>query len=327
MTEAEKYSTLIEKIPQVNEAGKNSMLKYHPETTVSGSFISLNDVSELPHEVKCKISGVDNPTTVTVKRCGKSVFSLDEKTVTSNKVWGSELVAKVRIPQGTYTVSCLFTQKGESVSRVSLSVRDADNVSTTISQANSSNVSGAMKCTFTVSEGMRGIALYLYSNNTAEKINTECLFENIQIELGKVATDYEPYNGQTLTPNADGTVEGMTSVSPFMNIFTDTEGANIEATYRKSKGMEVEKEQFYNNFKQGIINDSISFEWMKALGKTNTKSIIDGLSDTAMGQTLTLNLAGVNKAYETASGANDGATSATFAELVATKPNWTITLI
>ena len=327
MTEAEKYSTLIEKIPQVNEAGKNSMLKYHPEATVSGSSISLNDVSELPHEVKCKISGVDDPTKVTVKRCGKTFFSIDEKTVTSNKDWGCELAASVALPQGTYTVSCMFTQKGESVSRACLSVRDVDNVLTTINQANSTNVSGAMKCTFTVSEGMIGIALYLYSNNTAEKINTECLFENIQIEFGEVATEYEPYNGAIYTPNADGTVEGMTSASPYMNIFTDAEGANIEATYRKSKGMEVKKEQFYNRFKTGYITDSISFEWMPTLGATNIRLIVNGLSATATEQILTLSLEAVNRAFATSSGANDGATSATFAELVATKPNWTITLI
>ena len=75
MNVAEKYSTLIdEKIPQVNEAGKKSMLKYHPEVTVSGEYISLNDVSELPHEVKCKISGVDDPTSVAVTKCRKNLL-------------------------------------------------------------------------------------------------------------------------------------------------------------------------------------------------------------------------------------------------------------
>lgn len=284
-------------------------------------------------------------------------------------------------------------------------------------------------------------------------------YRNIQVEVGNVATEYEPYNGQTLTPAADGTVEGMTSVSPYMNIFSDTEGVNIEATYNKSWGMQTEYDRFwdaaqnngtrtmymgffagsswdenslkpkyivkptgnggyqlfmycnyggkskidYRNIKEkidlselvntsGLFQDAVmdyidvdltkcvqlsngfSEGWgagkkttislyitekcttfggcfnsctaltnltfkegsviaatlniqYSPLTKASITSVVNALSSTATGQTLTLKLSAVNTAFETSSGAADGSTSAEFAALVATKTNWTITMI
>lgn len=58
--------------------------------------------------------------------------------------------------------------------------------------------------------------------------------ENIQIEVGSKATDYEEYRGkQTITAKADGTVEGITSIAPSMTLLTDTEGVVINANYYK----------------------------------------------------------------------------------------------
>ena len=285
---------------------------------------------------------------------------------------------------------------------------------------------------------------------------------NIQVELGSTVTAYEPYNGQTLTPSADGTVEGMASVSPYMNIFSDTEGVNIEATYNKSYGMQTEYDRFWDAYQnygkraiyscafafdywndktfkpkydiaitdgymmfrdckvsdltkalensgvvfdttkmetaqylfyasyvkrapviymthgyftqsarlyasqfmfnsgalqtidklvvnnegttlfnssmfqnasnlaniafEGVIGCSINLQW-SPLTKASIINIIEHLSTTVTGQTLTLKLSAVNTAFETSSGAGDGSTSAEFAALVATKTNWTITMI
>lgn len=58
-------------------------------------------------------------------------------------------------------------------------------------------------------------------------------FSNFQIELGGVATDYEPVNVTEHTPNEDGTVEGVMSVYPVTTLMTDTDGIIIDATYNK----------------------------------------------------------------------------------------------
>lgn len=56
--------------------------------------------------------------------------------------------------------------------------------------------------------------------------------KDIQLEEGSSATDYESYiEPQTVTANADGTVGGLTSLSPNMTLMTDTDGAVINCQY------------------------------------------------------------------------------------------------
>lgn len=76
----------------------------------------------------------------------------------------------------------------------------------------------------------------------------------------------------------------------------------------------------------GTIGKSVTFEH-SPLNKESITNVINALFSTATGQTLTLNLAAVNKAFETSEGAADGSTSDEWKALVATKTNWTISLI
>jgi hypothetical protein len=57
---------------------------------------------------------------------------------------------------------------------------------------------------------------------------------NIQLELGGVATDCEPAIAPTeYAVNADGTVDGVTSLSPTTTLMTDTEGVVIDVEYNR----------------------------------------------------------------------------------------------
>lgn len=250
MSVAEKYSTLIEKIPQVHEAGKNSMLEYHPEVTVSGSIISLNDVSELPHDVKCKISGVDDPTSIKVNVCGKNLFDSSKLLLANgwkeengvyfglpstlynvyNAINGKSIVPKFK-PSTQYVLTFIGYAEVTPEKEVSVSFRFqyADG------SYNSVNVSHTTENLYTLISEKGKTVVGLFSSYG---YNVTSYLRDIQVVESHLSTHYEPYNGQTLTPSADGTVEGITSVSPYMNVFADTEGVNIEATYRKSKGYE-----------------------------------------------------------------------------------------
>jgi hypothetical protein len=54
----------------------------------------------------------------------------------------------------------------------------------------------------------------------------------LQVELGTTPTEYEPYIEPTVYDvNADGTVEGVTSLYPSTTLYTDTQGAVIDCTY------------------------------------------------------------------------------------------------
>ena len=210
-----------------------------------------------------------------------------------------------------------YREDGAALTKTIISVKYTDGTSVQANITESGNIS---RYTTAKDKTVDSIYAAHYGYLTAYlDLSVSCLNE------GSTDLPYEPYNGQTLTPYADGTVEGMTSVSPYMNVFTDNAGATLDVAYRMSWGMQEERARFYNDFQQGKINVSISFEWL-ALDKANTTSVINALSDTASGQTLTLNITAVNKAFETAAGAADGSTSTEFAALVATKTNWTIVL-
>lgn len=63
------------------------------------------------------------------------------------------------------------------------------------------------------------------------------------------------------------------------------------------------------------------------LTKESIISIINALSDTTTALTVTLSKTAVNNAFETAKGNADGSTSEEWAALIATKQNWTISLV
>lgn len=57
---------------------------------------------------------------------------------------------------------------------------------------------------------------------------------DIQLEFGKEVTSFEEYKGiESAMPNADGSVNGITSVYPTTVLYTDTAGVNIEVGYNK----------------------------------------------------------------------------------------------
>lgn len=64
--------------------------------------------------------------------------------------------------------------------------------------------------------------------------------DNIQLELGTIKTDFEPYIEHTATTNADGTVNGLKSVSPNMTLLTDTSGAVINLEYNADTKMYID---------------------------------------------------------------------------------------
>ncbi len=63
-----------------------------------------------------------------------------------------------------------------------------------------------------------------------------------QLEEGSTATSWEsPKEYKTYIPNQDGSVEGITSLSPNMTLMTDTEGVTIETEYNKDTNKVIEE--------------------------------------------------------------------------------------
>lgn len=76
----------------------------------------------------------------------------------------------------------------------------------------------------------------------------------------------------------------------------------------------------------GVIPVNFSFQSCKKLTKASIENIMETLSTTATGKTVTFAKVAVDKAFETSEGANDGSTSAEWSTLVNTRSNWTINL-
>lgn len=176
-----------------------------------------------------------DPTTVTVRRCGKAVFAKGSQIVgkTTDGAWTSLLVTAVQVPPGNYVASCKFKQTGKDKSRVTISVRDFDEYTITLAQKETSLESGTFTAPFTVEEGRHGFQIFLYSNQTENELTTECLFENIQVELGSVATAYEAYAGADFIPQEDGAVGGVTTLAPSMTLYALPAGVTVECEYNR----------------------------------------------------------------------------------------------
>lgn len=72
--------------------------------------------------------------------------------------------------------------------------------------------------------------------------------------------------------------------------------------------------------------DGLNLSAATKLNKTSWISIINALSSTTSGLSITGSLASIQKAFETSEGANDGDTSPEWEALENTKTNWTINL-
>lgn len=76
----------------------------------------------------------------------------------------------------------------------------------------------------------------------------------------------------------------------------------------------------------GTIGEDIDFQW-SPLTMASIKSVIGCLSNDVTGKAASFNLTAVNNAFETSESAADGSESEEWAALIATKPNWTISLV
>lgn len=79
---------------------------------------------------------------------------------------------------------------------------------------------------------------------------------------------------------------------------------------------------------EGVLaTNGLNLHWSTKLSHDSIVSIINALSTTTSGLTVTLSKTAVNTAFETSVGAGDGSTSSEWLNLIATRNNWTISLV
>ena len=81
---------------------------------------------------------------------------------------------------------------------------------------------------FTAEKDIVKVQLFSYN------VGTKFVFRNFQIELGTTTSAYGSHIEPILyTPNADGTISGVTSLYPTTTLISDTEGVTIKAEYNR----------------------------------------------------------------------------------------------
>lgn len=82
----------------------------------------------------------------------------------------------------------------------------------------------------------------------------------------------------------------------------------------------------YIGFEGVFATNGLNLKWSTKLDKESHIKLVNTLSSTTSGLSVTVSKTAVNKAFETSAGANDGSTSQEWLNLIATKSNWTISL-
>lgn len=221
------------------------------EKTVSGSFICVNDVSEIPH--KCTVS-VDKDAKVTV--CGKNLLphtvGIDASTTLQGIVATQDEDGTIHL-NGTATANAWFYIKPAFTLPIAdyvLSVHNP-NFSTGVDNFGFRYV-GNKHNTNTLDKAIAGIgSLTLYQIDVVEfrvpqgTTLNDATFQ-LQLEHGTTKTDYEVYKGKAhkLTPSESVEVD---SICPIM-ILANTHNATLTLDYHKSWGMQAEYDRFWDAY-------------------------------------------------------------------------------
>jgi hypothetical protein len=174
-------------------------------------------------------------------------------------------------------------------------------------------------------------------------VNAKYLFANCKIiDLSQAVAS----SGRTLDVSAATNFQNMFSYAycekiPSINISnaTDTSGMFNGAKVITIEGLVVGETTTFaqstfagatlleNLTFSGTIAKSLPISACTKLSKASITSIINTLSSTTSNLAVTLSKTAVNNAFETAEGLADGSTSTEWSALVATKTNWTVSLV
>lgn len=228
MSIADKLTTIAENEQKVYKAGQLSVLANAESLngSLSGSVVSANDVNSIEHNIPCQLTSdtITDFSSVNVSKYGKNLCSY---IIPKGKQNG--ITSELNLPIGTYTVS--VNVKAKLTSSAFLYIRrKREGASSFTAYAKPIAGNTYQPDTFTVEPNCE-YQIYLYCEVSNYMYNT---FDQLQIEVGTDATPYERYiEPTTYTANADGTVEGITSIAPNMTLLTDTNGVVINANYYK----------------------------------------------------------------------------------------------
>lgn len=254
MSIAEKLITIAENEQKVYKSGKLATLKdsRYMNGKESGTIVSVNDVTPIEHNVGVKLSSdtITDFTGVELRKCGANLFPFAE----SVKIQGRYVngVSNAFLPAQTdvdflrgkrITFSAYFDLSGavEDTTNASVKIIYFDDNGAVIRQMFGNSLKKADGITqgyswvssdVPVNTSKIGFSLSIFFNSTATPDpNSFVTVSQGMVTLGNELKEYEPYTETTYTANADGTVEGVKSISPNMTLIPNNNAVTVECEY------------------------------------------------------------------------------------------------
>lgn len=223
---------------------------------VSGTVISMKDVSPIEHEVVVSVSGenIEDLSAIKLYAQGKNFFNNDTSLIkevtyaskSGNK--GTRYGYELHLPAGEYVMT--LSNKVSTSPYVYTVVNDkygSYKNDTALKdkygqpKADSYFLAGTANSSPLFYTANDGDVLYIYdATDRTGQYNglnaTKDIFANldIQVEAGVTATEYEPYiEAIEYSVESDGTVKNVLSLYPSTTLTTDTDGVLIECEYNK----------------------------------------------------------------------------------------------
>lgn len=204
------------------------------KSTVMGNTVTIDDVSPITHDLKVKLSGIEDFSGVTISRYSKNLFdgSIDlglkltgsgqNRTIATATENNGYKIIKVK-PNTTYSISWendFLTQDTNVRVGTFTEYPTASSVSNQYFYKNTS-------FSITTDDNSNYLFCYVIYPNKITDIK-------MQVEVGGVATGYEEYVApQETIANADGTVEGIISLYPTTVLVSDNDSVTIKCEYNK----------------------------------------------------------------------------------------------
>jgi hypothetical protein len=264
MSFEEKLVKIAENEQKVFEAGQKSMVdesKIIEKTAIGTTTLTIDDVSEIPHDVEVQLGGYNLFKGETIRE--KYYLNAETNGLNSFKVFGTNGIGTPKyvryefdaIPNTNMVISCDWSSinANDSLQRIGV----FNSVSGLKFIKWSSGKYGDLDnehfvCNFNTGDATKIAILFYCENPNYGTIlpNYEASVINIQLIEGTTDLPFMPYdadfsgislsvNGETYSSTATGLFQGIKSVSPNMTFTTD-EGLKIEARYHKSWGMQTE---------------------------------------------------------------------------------------
>ncbi len=227
-----------------------------------GTVFSEATISNIQIELGTTATGYTpyiSPTAVVVKRCGKNLFNpniftecgLEEDSegayYGNSSFLKSKYVDKFNFIENTqYAIS--FYGKASSTEYPGVSVRFNYTDGTNSTYGNCEIKETNYTKHTVVSDPEKSVSTISFSYGSGIIVS---YIKNFMLEIGGAPTAYEPYIADEYTPNADGAVDGVTSLYPNTTLVTDTKEVAITVDYNR----DINKSAIYDN---SVLSDRIT---------------------------------------------------------------------